>query len=763
VIEQVLSQGAQAVRSFFQPMNETERRRQAPRVLALYKAWSKAGYSSPVEGIAYPILVESLPCALLACANLNELKSVRSWFHDNEVLLGVLEDRRPDWLSQWAGQLLERNPYAWGLVRTLCRRGWIDRPPGEAYVLGLIVGARRTSVLEMLERDSQLLENLPELFEVEGHGEFSLAAHDKYLAAERSWSYALLQLSQSGRVERSHLLRLSLEALRRDFENFRAGWYSRFHESLQPTAEERTRLTEAYLPLLGSRVRPTVSFALKALQIVARAGLLPVEEFAVEVGPALASPDKGTALMALKLLLRQNEPADLILERLGEALRHPQPEVQATALEALEKREPRPDLLRWSDFGSGIAASLQARWRAWLGGPEPTGLANPVATTPAPTSESAVVACASLDELIQRTARILEAPQDPIGIEVWLDGLVRFPRPDARLAAPLLKRARRLVENHNRHNLSSRPPLQIALARLVCQWLDPARPLNDPQTEAKDFLQNRLAEVALRLHAGPGRGLLALPDHPAGWVEAQLSDPDWPVDQAAARWRMPHKVPDAPAFKVEVNHYSTLIHRKLCVQWGVQPMPFEAEASPDLAWRRWQSIAWPAGREFWACQGLEAIANNLDWWEAAWADRVYLENLLLDLPMGPRARLLLAFGLACKQSEQVGLAVDACLLALGRGHLNGGLLGESLQAAAATEMIKPSRWARSLEQVASAQPAAVLEAIQAVAELGELLPLMWELCHQLGQSPHPQLRERLAAWPGGGKQARLARQLAALI
>ena len=47
----------------------------------------------------------------------------------------------------------------------------------------------------------------------------------------------------------------------RDFSTYRAGWFSRFHESLAPTDDERAERADAYLGLLRSRVGPTVSFA----------------------------------------------------------------------------------------------------------------------------------------------------------------------------------------------------------------------------------------------------------------------------------------------------------------------------------------------------------------------------------------------------------------------------------------------------------------------------------------------------------------------
>ena len=137
--------------------------------------------------------------------------------------------------------------------------------------------------------------------------------------------------------------------------------------------------------------------------------------------------------------------------------------------------------------------------------------------------------------------------------------------------------------------------------------------------------------------------------------------------------------------------------------------------------------------------------------------------------MGPRAALLLAFGLGCKQAEQVGLAVDATLLSLQRKHLHADGLGAALVEAAQSQMIKPARWAKSLEQVRQGQPEAVLRALEQLLvsapsdfDLGPLLPGLWELCHQLNQPLNDDARSRLANFGGKGASARLARKLSGL-
>jgi hypothetical protein len=775
-LHQALLQGAASIKDFFQGMEEPQRRALAPYVLALYRKWDKAGYGETVEGFSWDKLSAGLPYALLATASMTELKAVRCWYHGLEHALAILENRRPRWLADWAADMLERNPRSWSLVRLLCRQGLIARPEGEAYILGMITGPSRGAALDILQEDPNLLEELENLFQIEGRGEFSLAAYDKYVSIQSSWSYALQELSGRGQIERALLLRWSLEALRRDFETFRAGWFSRFHESLQPNLKERCTLLSFYLPLLGSRVRPTVSFALKALQIIAKAGQLPAEDYGREVTPVLTSPDKGTALTALKLLLSLAPPQ--LTEHLAQSLTHPHPEVQETALKALEKGEKQPRAEDWAHLGEGLAASLHGRWAQWLGSAPPTPSPMP-APELVPESDR-VEPCADLGELVQLVAQLLEDPRPAWQVERCLDGLVRFGcSPQSRLTEPLLKRAKSLIQKHQRNRSpfqEQTPPLQVALAELTRHWLEPSQ---SPTFGKQHFLQERLLEVSQMLDQGGGFGLLALPDKKSGWISEatlqsrlQSTQKVWPRDQEAARQRLPGAARPVPNYRVETTVHDKFTHRNLRVDWGAAARFPESclGQSPleDAGWLSWLSCFWPAGREFWATRGLETIANNLDWWEARWNDRIYLENLLEDQPLGPRAALLLAFGLGCKQAEQVGLAVDATLLGLRRQHLQADGLGAALVEAAHSQMIKPARWAKSLGQVGQVQPAAVLCALEKLLvsapsdfDLGPLLPGLWELCHQLSQPLSDSARSRLANFPGQGASGRLARKLSA--
>src|SRR5262249_2186727 len=177
-----------------------------------------------------------------------------------------------------------------------------------------------------------------------------------------------------GKLCGDRLLDASLNALARDFAQFRAGWFSRFHETLKPTLEERVKRADRYLHLLASKIPPTVSFALNALTILEKAGKLPARAVIEHVGPALFARQKGTVLAALKLLERavQAEPG-LKAEAAGQAaqaLAHESADVQGAALDIIQKYGDPDDkelaaLLK--EQSAHLAASQKNRLATWLG------------------------------------------------------------------------------------------------------------------------------------------------------------------------------------------------------------------------------------------------------------------------------------------------------------------------------------------------------------------------------------------------------------
>jgi Family of unknown function (DUF6493) len=407
--------------AYFEHATEQERKAVAAQALEWYALQDKNWYvaDGPTSGRTNPLL-GAADAAVLASCSLGQLKKRGRNLRMSDTDFRVLAARKPDWITDYAGWSLEKLPAIWPAVRRLERAGLCRRPDTDHYVLGLIQCVApwgvMPSVHEALLSDPELLEReVWHLFEVEGSGEFSLAAYDKYSRDEATWETALVSLAADGTLPRDRLLDASLAALERDFAQFRAGWFSRFHEALQPTLDERAERVELYLNLLASKIPPTVSFALSALSKLDRAQRLPAGKLVNRISPALTARSKGAVSTALKLLenAARRDPA---LKRAAamvaaQALSHESPDAQSEAFDLVVRAGARDDTALLASIVSQLeqlAASVQPRVREWLGS------AN-AATPPGPSSTAPLEA--DLEALMTRAAAMTPHFRERAGVD----------------------------------------------------------------------------------------------------------------------------------------------------------------------------------------------------------------------------------------------------------------------------------------------------------------------------------------------------------
>ena len=570
--------------------SEPERRAAAP----MAQKWQNAAYSRhlnderdpagvklPTDEKALERVTEAASAALAGTATLSELKKLgwRVW-HLEEPAWRLLAHRNPEWLQEWAEWVVGENSQSWKYARALVRDGSIARPAGDSYITAMLGHAWRNSALELLRSDPDLLEHeVWRLFEVEGGGEDSLAARDKYTASDRSWRHALVTLANEGKLSRDRLLDESLGALERDFGQFRAGWFSAFHDALGPSLDERTSRVHRYLALLASRIPPTVSFALKALALLDKADRVPGDALIGHIAPALGAREKGTVLLALKLLDRAAKRERVLCDPAAsvacEALMHEKPDVQSAALDLIE-RHGRADDASLADLVRtrlpDIAPSQRPRAEAWLGNEAPaassssavpTGaddLQNRAAAlpekwrrlagvdaalaalrgegTPLPVVDLAaggfpvldpaalVTPIASLDELIDVCASVIENNGPPDEIERMLVGISRLcgERPDdfERRVGPLTKRAKSLAARFD-HGGAYLGWMKRDLPELVLAWTTGAvAKRGTGKVDMTWFHGHRILEVARRAAAGAPALLLAAPTHAGGWLDPRV-------------------------------------------------------------------------------------------------------------------------------------------------------------------------------------------------------------------------------------------------
>ena len=460
---------------------------------------------------------------------------------DQDIFISVVRRLRVPWLGEWVSVLGRDTLWFWPLTRRLAREALIERPECDEYILGMLSTRfqpdHQKTVHDALLADQGLLEwEVWRLFEVEGAGELSLAAHDKYSHETRTWEAALRRLAEEGRLDRSRLLDASLEALSRDFAQFRVGWYSRFHDSLEPDIEERAARAIQYLRLLGSSIPPTVSFALSALTLLDAGGRLEPQDVVSHIGPALAARAKASVLMALRLLgsaaERRPELRSDVALLAASALSHESPEIQKAALEiidtvgASDNQALRKTL---ASFASSVAPSLRKRLARWTATPI---VAEVVEPRPAAASISrldaarAITPIASLGELVDRFGFVLENEHEIEEVERVLDGVSRFASwnsPDlASRLRPLAKRAATLRSRGAIHDR----PIQSELARTAISWatrrVEPSTVRTSFKSSVPTFFSCRVEALLERVASQVSRPLISTPTHQGGWIDARL-------------------------------------------------------------------------------------------------------------------------------------------------------------------------------------------------------------------------------------------------
>ncbi len=541
-------------------------------------------------------LFEAAAVGVLGTATLSEIRRLqRTAWLPMTFAYEVLSDRRPEWITEWANWILENDPQrrftfgshqdGWLVIRRLLREGFIARPESDSYILSMIRCYHpNESIKSFLDRDPALLEHeIWRLFVVEGGREGSLAWHDMGQGpSDNSWTAALLELAAEGRLDRKRLLTASLEALRRDFAPLRAGWFSRFHENLNPTVDERADRTDAYLSLLCSRVPSTVSFALKALSIIEKAGRLNPDALIQSIGPVLHAREKGTVSLALRLLDRaaarnafqEGQPALLA----AEALWHPAPDVQGQALKLIEKYGRVDDAALRAELENrreDIAASLAPRLRAFLSGgsreqpvlrvaqdrpdveqllqraaaldscwAERAGVGEAVAaltagalpahglslhplTIPRLLPDRRIMPIEDLDSLIDTFLSVIENGGPPDEVERVLDGVSRLcgerPADFERRTSALRKRARSLVGTDPRSGVSI-AGISASLCSLALAWTeDAAMALAVEDASLFAFFHRRVVEIGAHASKGQACSLLSAPTHAGGWIDSRIA------------------------------------------------------------------------------------------------------------------------------------------------------------------------------------------------------------------------------------------------
>lgn len=401
-----------AMLKFFQGMEEADRASLRAKSRALLKT-APTAYVQTNGNESHFVIPPELPAGGLAVFSTGTLSDVsklnwKSLPNDDEQFQ-VIADRQPDWTQRWVVKLLDDRTYwrNWKLVRRLIRARLCEKPDHPHYYLGMISGLdggfRSESTVESkLLEDSDLLDDeIWKLFEYEGGGDNSLANVDRF--SDTSWKAALMSLANRGRISRERLISCTFDALQRDFNHYRAKWFSSFHDELQLTQDERVQFAPRYLRLLACTTQPIVAWAFKHVQKIDKASPYAAADLIAALIPVLQSRQKGIVKNALKLvssvITRNPEQTTAASLAAVEALAHEAADVQEAAWKWIETNvdEPQPELrTKVKEYVDLLASSVQPSVQQWLAGEEADHASTPLANPAAEESAPAVASIASV-------------------------------------------------------------------------------------------------------------------------------------------------------------------------------------------------------------------------------------------------------------------------------------------------------------------------------------------------------------------------------
>ena len=527
-------------------------------VLRIGKPLDKARYVSNISVTAWRGRVtdqqsRAFYIASFVCGTLDEkIESCRDFFHDETSFVALWRQFPPAEAQAFAEAMLAKSARLFRFVQELYLAGQIARPAHENYVLGLLTlpmdSDRLMNVRQCIERDPGLMhDTLLRLFEIDGVSDISLAGqetHELWRTSPRNtWGGLFLELCETGAYSRALLIDKTLGALEKDWIQFRSGWFSRFHGALAPSPSEMAPFAERYMGLCQSRIAPTVTLALAALENLFGSGVISGKDLIAALRPVLSSSVKGQVESALKLLDRAvANDASLGAEACSAAIPafgHSAPELHKILIARLRswgmddsaRRSARETLPYVSAANRDALAALLGVESAVAPVKKATFARTfPTAPPLSPLDESRVlVPIDSIDELVERAAYVLENPTDLDEFERVLDALLRFnphSSEDKQRFSPVLKRARKLKPTGDFWR-DQEMPVARELARLLVFLLDGER-LPPTFSYAKDnftshaLLCERIEDLMNLAVLGHSVSPLATPTHKRGFIAAPV-------------------------------------------------------------------------------------------------------------------------------------------------------------------------------------------------------------------------------------------------
>lgn len=767
-------------------LSPAERRKLASRILELNRAWRTGDYRASPEApntLSWQFDAgteeqrTASMAAVLSVATTAELvqESCMRFLQAQDILIAA-ESIRPTWLDpEGIDALVAAGKLRWSTVEALVAAGFFVRPESDVVIEAMVeeLGFRSDRpLLDLLRSATGLVDSdlLYRLFEVEGGQQSSLAAADKYRVDQNRWSTALATLSESGELDRTRLLDGCLDALSRDFPAFRAGWYSRFHNRLEPTEIERANRSNAYLRLLSSMTPSTVSFALKIVEPLFTRGHIEPRELVSALGPALAARQKGTVKRAIKLLAKATaEAPELRYEAVTlafDGLLLDDADVQTLALDFIQQHFPETGTRRAAlqqrleESADLLVPSLRSRVAASQ--VQSVCVGTPPAAASGLDPSLGVSDVAELEQGLEVVAFALEHDEDAVAQERALAVIAGNARPQegwSELAGPLRKRARALYRNPR---TGYEHPLRAALAYATLAWTERQRSAWNWARAPNDqrgflFYFKRVDALVERVLADSSVLLLSTPTHRSGFIAPEVfharfdawrsqGQPLDPYDVVLALMRLPSdaiasargRLGSEPAYDLAAASgrwgYDYSISSRISDGYtfhSIEVVPHEAVPdafpteqlwhvlrSPKLelgsALARWSALAMPRSLDAHFAAGV----RHLGAWDMdePGASSVHLEAARQPwVELGEAGHWLLLVSLCSRGTRAIELALDVAIDGVEQGRVDPDQLGAALATLLPSGMLKARRLAKQLGTVAHASPVHAAAVARAIA------------------------------------------------
>ncbi|MGO1052422.1 DUF6493 family protein [Crossiella sp. CA198] len=814
LLSEVLAGGPADVLTRVLGLSRERRRELVPELTAVLRAGREIVEGPPgTFGARDPAGAERASVALMVAVSARDPLWGELRVGDPGIVRRVLLERAPDERAVLAERAV-RGPVGWGVVRELVRAGELEPVRTAEYFAGWFAwpwGQGEARLADRLRGEPGALAEVWELLLVEGAGDSSFAAYDKYVAEREKWAPALVELSRSGDVDRARLLTLTVDVLGRDFTAYRAQWYAALHEALAPSAAERAGLQHRYARLCGSGLPRTVSFAVKALVAVNKAGLLDDEVVLRHLPAAAAGRGAGTAKLAVRLaggvVRRRPALADAAAEVFRAGIGHEASDVRELAAARLDVPRESPAPVTVAEYPEPVVVPWAQRRmlvRPLVVPDSPAALAEGLSSLLADEGQADVFlavldgahrvsgdVAGALAPLVKRAKKVLGARQ-PSLLQHLVGSLV-LGLAGQEVAPPELGSGWQRPLRHRVAALLAGTAVPVSAATHEGGWLDPVVFVTR-MIEHPDAAEDDVVDALLRLAPEGRAGALTLAAGLSGaYAEAVryalggdgVVAEDW-VGLAATRARYPEAADPLAALRGGPRPEVVWSARVGKDSYGLTKLFFEE--SPEPVWPKGQWLGWATE---WPWDGVwdgftlphEVLASpyDRDWVDASVAQHLFYYDFevasptevagltpYLDRPSAPgfAGVMMIAAALNTRREEGAQLGMDVAVALFERRLLGPRALGRALGVLGAE--LTPTRLVKRLSVVAGEHPAAVLSTVDALLPALDpglrgvfaLLELAADQVERGAGVISAETRAWLAGFSGSSKAAKAASRLA---